>query len=82
MRGSSWKRQSVVGVAAKIINKSTGSSSDATFYLEKSGNSWKIFDLAVEGVSIVKNFQEQFSSFKSLDKLTAKIESVNKASEK
>jgi phospholipid transport system substrate-binding protein len=82
LRGSSWKIQSVVGVAAKIINKSTGSSSDATFYLEKSGNSWKIFDLAVEGVSIVKNFKEQFSSFKSLDKLTAKIESVNKAAEK
>jgi len=82
LRGASWKRQSVVSIAAKIINKSTGSSSDATFYLEKSGKSWKIFDLAVEGVSIVKNFKEQFSSFKSLDKLIAKIESVNKAAEK
>lgn len=81
LRGTSWKTQQVVSLQAKVINKSNGQSSNATFYLKRSGNSWKIFDLAVEGVSIVKNFREQFDSFKSMKVLLDKLKVLNKASE-
>jgi phospholipid transport system substrate-binding protein len=81
LRGTSWKTQQVVSLQAKIINKSNGQSSNSTFYLKKSGNSWKIFDLAVEGVSIVKNFREQFDSFKSMKVLLDKMKVLNKAAE-
>ena len=56
LRGSSWKKSHIVRIAAKIVNKSSGSASNAAFYLERSGDSWKIYDLAVEGISIVNNF--------------------------
>jgi phospholipid transport system substrate-binding protein len=81
LRGSSWKTQKIVTLQAKIINKSNNQSSSAVFYLQRSGNSWKIFDLAVEGVSIVKNFREQFDSFKSMKDLLDKLAVLNKAAE-
>ena len=81
LRGTSWKTQQIVSLQAKIINKSNGQSSNATFYLKKAGNSWKIFDLAVEGVSIVKNFREQFDSFKSMKVLLDKLKILNKSAE-
>ena len=81
LRGTSWKSQQIVSLQAKIINKSNGQSSNATFYLKRSGNSWKIFDLAVEGISIVKNFHEQFDSFKSMKVLLDKLKELNKVAE-
>jgi phospholipid transport system substrate-binding protein len=81
LRGTSWKTQNIVSLQAKIINKSNGQFSNATFYLKRSANSWKIFDLAVEGVSIVKNFREQFDSFKSMKVLLDKLKDLNKAAE-
>ena len=71
----------MVRIASKIVSKSSGSSSNAAFYLERSGNTWKIYDLAIEGISIVKNFREQFASFSSLSSLTQKINKINKAAE-
>ena len=79
LRGSSWKKMHMVRIAAKIVSKSSGSASNAAFYLERSGDTWKIYDLAVEGISIVKNFREQFASFSSLSVLTKKINAIKKA---
>ena len=81
IRGTSWKNMNMVRIASKIVSKSSGSSSNAAFYLERSGNTWKIYDLAIEGISIVKNFREQFASFSSLSSLTQKINKINKAAE-
>ena len=79
LRGSSWRTQQVVSLQAKITNKSNNQSSSATFYLKRSGSSWKIFDLAVEGVSIEKNFQAQFQSFNNLKEIITKLKKLNQA---
>ena len=82
VRGTTWQKSQHFSIFAKIVNKETGDSSNATFYLQRSGNSWKIYDLAVEGVSIVKNFRAQFQSFDNMDALLSRLNAVNKAAEK
>lgn len=51
------------------------------YALEKSGDSWKVFDIAIEGVSLVTNYRGQFSGEvrqSSLDSLIQKLSEKNK----
>lgn len=82
LRGDSWKSKQVVAMKAKIINKSNQEFSRATFYLKRVDGSWKVFDLAVEGVSIVKNFRAQFQGFADIASLLVKLRQVNQAAAK
>lgn len=82
LRGDGWKSKQVVAMKAKIINKNNQEFSRATFYLQRFGNSWRVFDLAVEGVSIVKNFRAQFQGFADIASLLVKLRQVNQAAAK
>lgn len=45
---------------------------DIEYRLKKNGDSWKIYDLVIEGVSLVANYRSQFNNFltnKSFDEL-------------
>lgn len=51
------------------------------YALEKSGDTWKVFDIAIEGVSLVTNYRSQFSGEvrqSSLDGLIQKLAEKNK----
>lgn len=77
MRGNAWQTAQYVAVNGQVTSKTNGKSSNLTYYLERSGNSWQIYDLAVEGVSFLKNYQDQFQSFSNMDTLIAKIDQMN-----
>ncbi len=77
MRGTAWQTAQYISVSGQVTSTSNGKSSNLTYYLERSGNSWKIYDLAVEGVSFLKNYQAQFQSFPDMASLLAKLSTVN-----
>lgn len=77
LRSNSWQTQQYVAINGLVTSKTNGKSSNLTYYLERSGNSWQIYDLAIEGVSFLKNYQDQFQSFSSMDALIAKIDQLN-----
>ncbi|MDF2529587.1 MAG: toluene tolerance, Ttg2 family protein [Gammaproteobacteria bacterium] len=77
MRGNDWQTEQNVSVSGTVTPKNGGQSSAVTYYLERSGNSWKIYDMAVEGVSFMKNFQSQFQSFANMQDLLARLTQLN-----
>lgn len=79
LRGTSWQNSQYVSVSGAVVSQVNGQKSNLTYYLERSGESWKIYDLAVEGVSFLKNYQSQFQSFNNMSSLLAKIKQLNTA---
>ncbi len=77
MRGNSWQTQQYVAVTGQVTSLTTSQSSNLTYYLERSGNSWQIYDLAIEGVSFLKNYQMQFSAVPDMPTLLTKLQSLN-----
>ncbi len=77
MRGNAWQTAQYVSVSGQVTSSTNGQSSNLTYYLERNGNNWQIYDLAIEGVSFLKNYQEQFQSFSNMDSLIAKIDQIN-----
>ena len=77
MRGNAWKTQQYVAVTGQVTSLTTSQSSHLTYYLERSGNSWQIYDLAVEGVSFLKNYQTQFASISDMPTLLNKLQQLN-----
>lgn len=77
LRGNAWQTAQYVALNGKVTSLTNNKSSNITYYLERSGNSWKIYDLAVEGVSFLKNYQDQFQAFQSMDALLAKLSTMN-----
>jgi phospholipid transport system substrate-binding protein len=77
LRGDAWKTAATVQVTGRVTSETNGSSSVITYYLERSGNSWQIYDFAVEGVSFLKNYQAQFQSFSDMNSLMAKLVEMN-----
>ncbi len=77
MRGNAWQTAQYVAVNGQVTSTTNGQSSNLTYYLQRNGNSWQIYDLAVEGVSFLKNYQEQFASFPDMNSIIAKINQVN-----
>lgn len=79
LRGEGWKTQKYVAVHGTVRPSSGGSPSSVTYYLVREGNTWKIYDFAVEGVSFVQNFHSQFQGFASMAALLKKLDQVNSA---
>lgn len=80
LRGNSWESASQVDVHGAIVPKNGGQGSNVTYYLERSGDSWKIYDLAIEGVSFVNNFRSQFASYQNLNDLISALKKLNERS--
>lgn len=77
IRGNDWQSAQYVAVNGTVTSQSNGQKSNLTYYLERSGNSWKIYDLAIEGVSFLKNYQSQFQTFNDMNSLLAKLAQLN-----
>ncbi len=79
---NSWQGQRLIVVTGKIINLQNQSSSDLSIkMLNEAGKGtaakWKIYDLAVAGVSILDNFRAQFKDYKTLKDINLAIEKKN-----
>ncbi|PCI37305.1 MAG: hypothetical protein COB50_03825 [Thiotrichales bacterium] len=59
LRGT-WKNKKRISVASKVINN-VGQAIRIDYRLIKHGDRWKIYDVVVEGVSLLKGYQSQFS---------------------
>ncbi|MDO8953583.1 MAG: ABC transporter substrate-binding protein [Gammaproteobacteria bacterium] len=77
IRGTAWQTAQFVSVNGTVAPKNGGESSAVTYYLQRNGNGWKIYDMAVEGVSFMKNFQSQFQSFADMPSLLARLTELN-----
>ncbi len=77
MRSNAWQTAQYISVNGQVTSMSNGQSSNLTYYLERSGNSWLIYDLAIEGVSFLQNYQQQFQSFPDMPSLLAKLNAMN-----
>lgn len=77
LRGNGWKTAQYVAIHGTVKPKNGGAPSDVTYYLERSGDSWKIYDLAVEGVSFMQNFRSQFQSFADMAAILTRLNELN-----
>ncbi len=77
MRGNAWQTQQYVAVTGQVTSLTTNQSSNLTYYLERSGNTWQVYDLAIEGVSFLKNYQTQFANIADMATLLNKLTALN-----
>ncbi len=69
----------VASVYTKIISKKY-SEFDIEYRLKQAGEEWKIYDVVIEGVSLVANYRSQFNSFlnkKTFDELLQALHDKN-----
>ena len=73
---NTWKKKSIVVVNGKITNTDNNQSSDFAVKMFKKNDKWHIYDFDVAGVSILRTYQEQFASFKTVADMTKASEKV------
>ena len=64
-------------VKTKIISPSKGTEIPVDYRLENNGGKWMVYDVVIEGVSLVNNYREQFNDSlqgSSYDELVKKIQ--------
>jgi phospholipid transport system substrate-binding protein len=77
LRNDKWQTADKVTVHGAVVGGNNSQPSSIAFYLERADNQWKIYDFAVEGVSIVKNYQAQFQSFTDMPSLLNRLNQLN-----
>ena len=77
LRGDGWQTLTQVAVSGAITPQSGGAISHVTYYLERDGEGWKIYDMSIEGVSLLKNFRSQFDAFSTMPVLLGKMKQLN-----
>jgi len=82
LRDTQWQTENRVCVNGLIQPSDGNAGSAVTYYLERSGDGWKIYDLAIEGVSFVSNYQSQFESYATVAALTPAIKALNQKVDK
>jgi phospholipid transport system substrate-binding protein len=80
VRDAVWKREKRVSINGVIQPNSGQAGSNVTYYLERSGNAWKIYDMAVEGVSFVSSYRSQFESYETVEDLIPALKALNERS--
>jgi len=76
-----FRGKSTIMVSSQI-NRSDGPSVSVTYRLVAFGSTWKLYDLSVEGVSLLESFRSQFAdklSQGNMDDLIRDLQSHNKA---
>jgi len=64
-------------VKSKIITPAKGTEVPVNYRLQNNGSHWMVFDVVIEGVSLVNNYRDQFRSIlqgSSYDELVKRIE--------
>ncbi len=77
IRDAVWKQEQKISINGLIQPMNGGAGSNVTYYLERSGQTWKIYDLAIEGISFVSNYRAQFDSYASLSALVSALKTLN-----
>ena len=73
-----------VRVRTEIKQSGAGKNIDLDYYLEKSGATWKVYDIEVGGISLVTNYRESFASEvrnNGIDGLVKSLQAKNKSGE-
>jgi phospholipid transport system substrate-binding protein len=73
-----------VRVRTEIKQSGAGKNIELDYYLEKSGASWKIYDIEVGGISLVTNYRESFAAEvrnNGIDGLVKSLQAKNKSGE-
>lgn len=73
---TNWKKKNIVVVNGKITNTDNNQSSDFAVKMFKKNDQWHIYDFDVAGVSILRTYQEQFKSFKTVAEMVKASEKV------
>lgn len=71
-------------VRTEVSQASGGKPISIDYYLEKSTNSWKVFDIEIAGVSLITNYRETFGNeirSNGIDGLIKTLQEKNKANE-
>jgi phospholipid transport system substrate-binding protein len=77
LRDEDWASKKSVMISGEMGQKSTNKTSKVVYYMRRKDDTWVIYDLAVEGVSFIKNFNEQFAEYQSMEELLKKLRQVN-----
>jgi len=77
LRTNSWQTATQMTLPGTVTASGTGESSSVTYYVVRVGNNWKIYDFALEGVSVMQNFQAQLQGFPTMDTVLKRIQQVN-----
>jgi phospholipid transport system substrate-binding protein len=80
IRDAVWKKEKRVSINGVIQPNSGQAGSNVTYYLERSGQAWKIYDMAVEGVSFVSSYRSQFESYATVEDLIPALKALNERS--
>jgi phospholipid transport system substrate-binding protein len=79
---SSWKDQKYVQVTGIIRNENSNSQgSNITVYIISQDGKWLIYDIAVEGISIMQNYQSQFRPISNMEEAIDGVKRVNARSQ-
>lgn len=73
-----------VRVRTEIKQSGAGKNIELDYYLEKSANGWKVYDIEVGGISLVTNYRESFASEvrnNGIDGLVKSLQAKNKSGE-
>ena len=74
----SWQNEKIIvinGVLSK--NGDVNNGSRITFNMLNQNAAWKVYDITVEGVSVLKTYQAQFKDYKSLSDINAELKEKN-----
>lgn len=77
LRSDAWKKSHYVAVTGIVQPNGGGAASKVIYYLEREGSGWKIYDFAIEGVSIMQNFHSQFQSMGNVAASIKKLRELN-----
>ncbi len=79
---SAWKDKKYVQVTGVIKNENENSpGSNITVYIISQDGKWLIYDIAVEGISIMQNYQSQFKPIATMDEAIEGVKRVNARSQ-
>jgi phospholipid transport system substrate-binding protein len=73
-----------VRVRTEIKQSGPGKDVELAYYLEKSGEGWKVYDIEIGGISLVTNYRDSFASEVrngGIDGLIASLQTKNKSGE-
>ena len=80
-------KQSETVIRADSVVESRGAEFGVSYRLRKNRGSWKVFDVIIEGVSVVSNYRSQFKGMlrrgspEDIDAMLAKLERTSERSE-
>ncbi len=77
LRNDDWKTEKKLVVSGSILSSEGGEATQVSYYLLRQKNTWFVYDFAVQGVSIMKNFQTQLQGFSTMDAVLVRIKEVN-----